>query len=271
MFEVICNRRLERIIMGKEKILPLILCWSNWPSHWSMDACIEIKPTERLLRGQPDHKMNKLPNLKVIQFENESLNVTPIMLMSVIRYCGQSDTRSVKHVLAEFSSSQLFLYCKETHHLLSQYELDEIYWYVGIESGNVFQNATPIKCQTIVADPDEATALVVSSGSNSNMSGSTKSAGSTKAIRRHQQPHSSTVASVSNQIPTVPTTLVECQITSTNSIPALTFIERHRIKSRQSHERRNFGQTLVFNSWIELDQWIKGLLEASLHRELFEI
>nr|XP_027199352.1 uncharacterized protein LOC113793503 [Dermatophagoides pteronyssinus] len=138
------------------------------------------------------------------------------------------------------------------------------------------KNATPIKCQTIVADQDEAAALVVSSGSSANPSGSIKSVGSTNAIRRHQQPQSSTIVNVGgdgHQIPlsTVSNKLPECQITNTTSIPALTFIERHRIKSRQSHERRNFGQTLVFNSWIELDQWIKGLLEASSHRELFEI
>ncbi|OTF78162.1 hypothetical protein BLA29_001984 [Euroglyphus maynei] len=125
------------------------------------------------------------------------------------------------------------------------------------------KNATPIKCQTIVEDQDEAAALVVSSGSNLTSSGSIKS---TNAIHRQQQPSSS-----GHQISTVPTTSAEFQMANTTSIPALTFIERHRIRSRQSHERRNFGQTMVFNSWIELDQWIKGLLEANSHRELFEI
>lgn len=64
------------------------------------------------------------------------------MLMAVIRYCPQADTRMAKKVLAEFSNDKLVLYCKESHQLIGQHYIDDIYWYVGIESGNILQYAT---------------------------------------------------------------------------------------------------------------------------------
>ena len=57
------------------------------------------------------------------------------MLMSIIRFCGQNDTRMAKQILAEISNASLFLYCKESHQLVGQYGVEEFKWYIGLESG----------------------------------------------------------------------------------------------------------------------------------------
>lgn len=273
VFEIVCNRHLQRIILGKEKILPLALSWSNWPMHWSNGACIEIKPTDHLLKGQ--NKNIKLPNLNVIRFDKELLNYTPTMLMSIIRFCGQDDIRLVKHVLAEFSSSKLFLYCKETHHLLCQYHLDDIDWYVGLETG-IIVHYPAVKCPTIVEEKKNVATKNVnnkphpqSTNGTSSLTLSSMASGASVSSLSSLSSTSSSVSSSSNN---------SIQSYFDQETPALTFVERNRIRTkltngRNNNERRkqNFGQTLVFNSWNELDQWIKGLLEASIHKELFNM
>ena len=47
------------------------------------------------------------------------------------------------------------------------------------------------------------------------------------------------------------------------SVPALTIVEKKLLNVPQSKDRLNFGQTLVFNSWNELYQWINALLAVS--------
>ena len=74
------------------------------------------------------------------------------MLMSVIRYCGQSDTRLAGSILAEFSSGCLFLYCKASHQLVGQHSVEDIFWYVGLESASLVaaqQSGSPSSAEDI--------------------------------------------------------------------------------------------------------------------------
>lgn len=209
--------------------------------------------------------------MNVIRFDKELLNYTPTMLMSIIRFCGQDDIRLVKHVLAEFSSSKLFLYCKETHHLLCQYHLDDIDWYVGLETGIIVQYPA-VKCPMVVEEKKNVSSKNVHNKhqqSSSSRTGSSLSSIASGASFSSSSSLSSTSSSSSNN---------SIQSYFDHGTPALTFVERNRLRTKtlangKNIERRkqNFGQTLVFNSWNELDQWIKGLLEASIHKELFNM
>jgi len=143
LFEVVCYRRLERVIAKREKVLPIVVSWSNWPSHWCAEAALEVRLTDSLMQGSLALLHNKeksalksspkgctggegrglrrisqsmkVKTTRPAPNTGESNQTNPNyanMLMSIIRYCGQRDTRLAKKILAEFSSSSLFLYCK---------------------------------------------------------------------------------------------------------------------------------------------------------------
>lgn len=162
------------------------------------------------------------------------------MLMSVIRYCSQSDTRLIKKVLAELSNAQLLLYCKESHQLITQHNVEDIVWYVGAESGAIF-NYSPTKCVPSLGGDDGVINTEYHTNKESNHPSTTSSA----SIFSNSS--ASELRKGSN---------------GDNQMPALTFIDKDLIKISQCKERINFGQTLLFNSWNELNQWIKGLYES---------
>lgn len=156
----------------------------------------------------------------------------PGMLMSVIRYCGQNDTRLARSILAEFSSSSLFLYSKESHQLIGQYGFEDLLWYVGLESASL---------------------VVVSGEAKNEQQGPT---GSTSNVR------------IINSKPTLMVTGVGNGGDgrggrSEQNVAALTILDRRLQNVCQSRDRLNFGQTLLFSSWNELYQWIRALMTAS--------
>lgn len=319
VFEVICNHRLERIVMDHEEILPLVLSWSDWPTHWSEGASIEIRPINRLLKGFVDHQTHRtksshshhhnhphyhhnhhhhhlhhqknsewneveLSSLNVIRFDNEPSNYSPKMLMSIVRYCGPSQqpqqqqsiqsqqqrgNGGIRQVLAEFSSFKLSLFCKETNYLIGQYGLQNIYWYVGIESQNILNNSNNPSNST---QPNSKCSDTFDDGggekikSNKSKNNRLETIGSNRNLRsvhhsihqKHFVPPSSSIAITDDD-------------DDSTIVPAITFIERNRINTRQiSTERRmNCGQTLIFNNCHELNRWIRCLFEATLYNELF--
>lgn len=144
------------------------------------------------------------------------------MLMSVIRYCGQSDTRLAGSILAEFSSGSLFLYCKESHQLIGQHCIEDLFWYVGVESVALVQ---------AVED------------------GSKKGAGQQQANNNKGNSDSNLMVGNSGGGGDL-------------NVPALTVVDRRLLTVGQGKERINFGQTLVFCSWSELYQWMRALMAA---------
>lgn len=156
-------------------------------------------------------------------------NGQPGMLMSVIRYCGQNESRLARSILAEFSSSSLFLYSKESHQLIGQYCLEDLLWYVGLESAALVLASEDATKGGAACQPDSAprTANVP--------------LGKSKA--------------------TLMVTGVKGR--SEQNVAALTILDRRLQNVCQSRDRLNFGQTLLFSSWNELYQWIRALMTAS--------
>ncbi len=150
--------------------------------------------------------------------------------MSVIRYCGQSDTRLAGSILAEFSSGCLFLYCKASHQLVGQHSVEDIFWYVGVESASLVgaqQSGSPSSAEDISKKGGQQ---------NVNSSSSVKQ-GSLMAVGN---------GATGDQL----------------NVPALTIVDRRLLTVAQSKDRLNFGQTLLFTSWNELYQWMRALMAA---------
>ena len=332
LFEVVCYRRLERVVFHKEKVLPVVLSWSYWPSHWCAEAALEVRHRDSLMKGSlallhnrekhniinqnnnnNDNSNNNNGNSKLkISFKRSSQSVkcrTPSsinnnnykqhkrlimspssssasssssLIMSIIRYCGQNETRLAKKILAEFSGSSLFLYCKESHQLLGQYNVKDFYWYLGIESSRIVHtkifNTSIASTITnngtenmVDVEVDHNTLITMNKTFNYSImnkknnvkSGDTQqsSVPELNKIDKHKQiykrptaqalmmNHEHNQRSESNE-----------NLLSDLNVPALTLVEKQLLNVCQSKDRLNFGQTLVFNNWNELYQWIRALL-----------
>lgn len=137
LFELVCFRRLERLINEEDKILPIVLSWSEWPSRWSAEACLEVRRRDSLYCFEQE----TLTNLNKNSHLSSSSTLSSTMLMSVIRYASTSDVRPSKKVLAELSRTMLTLFCKDTNSVVARWNITtDILWYVGLEASGLAHN-----------------------------------------------------------------------------------------------------------------------------------
>ncbi|KAG1676405.1 Arf-GAP with Rho-GAP domain, ANK repeat and PH domain-containing protein 3 [Nymphon striatum] len=115
LYEIICNDNMERVVQHQELVLPVILQWSTWPSHFSKSNYLVIRDNSFLCLLKP-----------LLRF--------PTSLYSELKYADPK-SKSFKKALFDFSGARIS-YFKDARgsSIGGILNIEDINWYMGSES-----------------------------------------------------------------------------------------------------------------------------------------
>jgi hypothetical protein len=139
VFEVVCDRQLERILHWKEVVLGVTLSWAtNWPAEDAKNNYLLVKDNKQLY-SQLRPILSQPPSSGGINTTSSSMmrsgpSFQPFTLFSELKFSGIKWGKSFKKVIFEFVGAKLSVY-KDTKatKTIGEWNIECITWFMGSE------------------------------------------------------------------------------------------------------------------------------------------
>lgn len=273
---MVCYRRLERLVLKGEKVLPIILTWSNWPSHWCAEASLEVRHADSLMKGTLTllHNKNKYAHMQASSTAAASSSPSTPKMPKVgpghIRRISQSMKVRPTNGLTPTSPIASPGNSGNSNSAYSQMLMSVIQFCGMNDSRMVKKILAEYSTASLFLYCKDSHQLIGQHGVEDffwYVGLESSSLGDTKAMEPwHYTPapgdEPSQSASGSHPQPkgaNSPPAIAGGEM----GAPALTIVNKRLVSQSQSKDRLNFGDTLLFHSWNELYTWIRALLLAN--------